>query len=178
MINDTIKLRTSIHPSLLRFTLLKGSLKAIFGALILVCGGMINSDDLQRWGWLILIIGVGLITFGLLPYRKLKRLESKPNELVVDIKHLHYIVKGKNLCTVPLSCIQQLDHFHHSCNYGIKMTLKKAMPEKIRFYNTQLNMCLWQKKSLKSHHCDLFFPYFSARTYATIEDLLKPNLRP
>jgi hypothetical protein len=162
MIRDSITIRTSIHPPVIRFLLMRGSILGLLGAIILLLGGsLLPAENLQHWGWFILLVGVGLITMGLLPYRKIKRVESKPNKLIMDTESLHYVVRDKTVCTIPLASIAEMQYRPSRHHYGIKILLKKPLPSRVRFYNSHFNVRGWRNRSLRRYGCDLFLPYFS-----------------
>ncbi len=82
MIEHVVKIRSSICSQLMKSTLLKGTLYAALGVIILVlAGAFLPSETLTTFGLPIFIMGIGLITFGLLPYRRLTSIEKCPNEL-------------------------------------------------------------------------------------------------
>ena len=66
---------------------------------------------LQKWGWLLFLFSLGLITIGLLPYRKLTRLQSKPNELrIVEQGYLEFWARGQCQLLFPLKDIERLQY--------------------------------------------------------------------
>jgi hypothetical protein len=169
---ETLKLRNSIKPALIHFTLIRGTVLGAIGiCLILYTGIFLPPIALQYWGSLILLVGGGLITWGLLPYRRLRRLEVKPYEIVaVENKALHYLSNGKSLFSIPTQSIHRITYFEKNKDYGIAIHLKYPLPEKIRVQDVRFNFDAFQKKSLKKYDCDLFLPYFSERSWRALKD--------
>lgn len=156
-----MKLRSSIKTSLMRHTLMKGTLLAIVGAGILVYAGIVMpKDTLSLWGLPLLLISGGLITWGMLPYRKLTRLEKKPDELVLTNSHLHYLPGGKPALTIPQQSIERIAYLDRGTIYGIAIELKHPSPEKVIVQNN-FNAEQFEKRSRERYDCDLFFPFFS-----------------
>lgn len=158
--NNNLKLRSSIRSSLLRFTLWKGTLMAALGASVLLYAGLyMPVDTLNKWGLPMLLVGGGLITLGLLPYRKLKRLEIKPDELMLSETHLQFTSQGKLMITIPLQSIDKTAYLEEGRQYGIGVWLKKPLP---RLPSSQQKM--------QRFGCSLFFPYFSERAYTLLRE--------
>lgn len=152
MIEKAIKIRSSIKTSLKRYTLLRGSLLAVAGASILLfAGSWLPVDVLKIWGLPLLICGGGLITLGLLPYRKLSRLETKPNEIIVSDSCVHFVQNGKPMSAIPQKDIQRLSYLEQGRHYGICLLLKK--PSGV----------------------SLFFPYFSESAFEELKDLIEKD---
>lgn len=172
MRQDAVKLFATIKPTLLRNSLLKGTSIAALGVIILViAGSFIPPSYLTYLGPFIILLGGGLITLGLLPYRRLNKLENTPNEILyVYGKYLQYISKGKEVYTIPFEMIEKLDYQESGSDYGIAIYLKNESSKKIVVHNPRFNMAAFQKKSRKKHHCDLFIPYFSLRSFNRINE--------
>lgn len=169
---EAIKLFTTIKPALLRNALLKGTAIAGIGVIILAIAGTYAPPNLLTYlGPFVLILGGGLIAWGLLPYRKLYSLENSPNELIyTNGKQIQFIAKGKEVYTIPLEMIEKLDYIEKKNNYGIAIYLNKDTKKKIVVHNPRFDMASFQKKSQKKYNCDLFIPYFSERSFNRIQD--------
>lgn len=153
MEQETIKLRTSIKTPLMRRVVLRGSFLALLGAAILLYAGVVMPvDSLSIWGLPLLLVSGSLITLGLLPYRKLTRLEKKPDELIISENQIQYIVRGKSSLTIPQQNIARTAYVEHGNMYGICVWLKHPTPNKNSRY-------------------DLFFPYFSEKAALTLQEL-------
>lgn len=82
MIEHVIKIRSSICSQLMKSTLLKGTLLAGLGIFVITLAAIFLSPEyLTTYGLPLFAIGCGMITFGLLPYRRLTLLEKCPNEI-------------------------------------------------------------------------------------------------
>jgi hypothetical protein len=121
-----ITLRTSVKPHLKRIAVLRGTATACLGGLILVATGVfLKPDLLQLLGLPLWILGLLLIAMGLLPYRKLSRLEMHPDTIVIRPEDtLQYNVKGKKPVTIPLATIAKMEYIDISNGYGILLYLK------------------------------------------------------
>ena len=169
---EAIKLFTSITPALLRNALLKGTVIAGIGIILLTLAGTYIPPYLLTYlGPFILFIGGGLITWGLLPYRRLYSIENSPNELIfINGKQVQFIAKGREVYTIPFEMIENLDYLKKDNIYGIAVYLKKETSKKIIVHNPRFNMAAFQKNSKKKYHCDLFIPYFSERSFNRIQN--------
>lgn len=154
-------LRSSIRPELMRKTLWQGTFLAGIGALLIVtCGAFLPPPLMRTWGFFIFLAAIALITLGLLPYRRLKRLEENPYALFIDDQtNLRFCSKNKLLLTIPLDSIQSTTYLEKNDRYGIAIFLKNPPPKKIEV-QPNVNLSRFSDPS-----CDLFLPYFSERTY-------------
>lgn len=171
MEKDTIKIRSSIKPEIMKRTIIKGSAIAGIGASILLLTGIFMPlETLSTWGLPLLLFSGLLMTLGLLPYRKLCRLEKKPDELILSLKNLLFVQKGKPAMTIPLQSIEKTSYFEKGKVYGICVWLKHPAPEKITVHNNAFDAGWFEQDSRSRFQCDLFFPYFSERGYKEILD--------
>jgi hypothetical protein len=175
MTEPSITLRSSIKPELMRSTLFKGTAIASFGALLLILGGsLLSVNQLQIWGIPLLAASLYLIRCGLLPYRQLSQLELKPYQIVITPdERLLFKTKDEMLFSMGFQTIQSLKYIDGDRTYGIGITLKQPLPEKIRVATQQFDMRQFQERSRKEHDCDLFLPYFTKRSYAELEECLE-----
>lgn len=166
--SKTVTWRSSVKPKVLRSTLLKGSLLAGSGALMLLLAGtFFPLSQLKIWGLPILIASLIFITLGLLPYRRLTQLETSPDELQLDEKALTLFRKKKPLLQLPLSLIAHVHYLENSSTYGLCIHLKSASQEKIKLFEKAL-----EKGTFVREGCDVFFPYFSERSSQELNEHL------
>ncbi len=176
MEHETLTMRSTISTGLKQHVLLKGTLFASCGGLLFLCGGLfLPVSVLAVWGPLFFIAGGFLIAYGLLPYRQLTRKEMVPDKLVVvENKHIDYIVKEKLMLKVPLSIISRAGFIEHPHEYGIGIWLKNPSKEKIIVcqpaYKVKNYLPLQGREG-----CDLFFPYFSNRSFKELEAVLNDS---
>lgn len=180
MKSETITIRSSVLPDLMRKTLRRGTLLAGIGVLALLFGGVfIPVEKMRIWGPFLFLFSLGMITWGLLPYKRLKRLEDKPSMLVVEGDGwLHYSVGGKPLFSIPIASIDRTVFIDRPSIYGIGVFLKNANLENpgLRSVYSELDadtpilgyLLKYTEWSRKLHGCDLFFPYFSQRSFNTL----------
>jgi hypothetical protein len=158
---NPLTLRSSIRSELMRFTLWKGSCLAGIGALLLLFGGtFVPLQQLKVWGFPIFISACALITWGLLPYRRLRTLETSPYVLTLpEEKWLCLSAKGKIMFKLPLESISHFKYLEFSHFYGIGIYLKNRSND--------------QEIVEKSKKWNLFLPYFSQRSYQTLKEHLE-----
>ncbi len=167
---DSITVFSTVKLPVLRKFLLLGTLSAGTGVIILTLAGMyIPPDYMVYWGTPILLVAGTLIAKGLIPYRKLSRMETKPDELLlVQDEYIQYMQNGNQIYTIPLKMIEKLDYIEKGDNYGIGVYLKKAGDEKIIVHDRKFPMEQYQNQSRTKYGCDLFIPYFSRRAFMKI----------
>jgi hypothetical protein len=184
---ESIVLRSSVLPGLMKQTLLKGTLKGGIGVALLVFGAIfLPSQEMKNWGIVFFIIAFTLLTWGLLPYKRLKRLEENPNSLILeDDFWIHFAVKGSKVFSVPVNSIERIDYFP----YGLSLESDKQKASEECAKNGKYGIALWLKTngfsdiqkaphfnlerfhriSRQNYGCDLFFAYFSPRSYQTLK---------
>jgi hypothetical protein len=172
MTRNILVLRSSISSALLKETLLRGFIVAFFGVLILLfAGSYLPVEFLHKWGWSLFLIGIGLVTLGMLPYRHLSRLQIKPNELILsDSDHIVFFQKGKKLLTIPLQSIAQMKCVIHPRLYGIALWLKSTPLEPIVVHQSAKEVENMRRLGQRIGNADLFFPYFNQRAYDELMD--------
>jgi hypothetical protein len=128
MNEDFLKLRTSIKPELMRKALFRGSLLGGTGVFLLVISGIFMPVPiLSQWGIPIFLLAMLLIAFGMIPYRKLTRLEKSPNEIIISSDDLlTYCRKGKIIFQISLSSISSCSYIDDESVYGIKLILQEG----------------------------------------------------
>lgn len=176
MVKESFIIRTTISSQLMKRTLFMGFFIAFIGILGLLLGGVFLSlSTLQIWGWTLFLLSLGFITWGLLPYRRLSRLQLKPNEFsLVDLDHVAFYAKGNKIMTIPLRSIGRLSYISHSTLYGVAFWLKpKPASPLIVHQNPQEVQALQQKG--RRLGADLFFPYFNQRAYDELVEWYQEN---
>ena len=169
-----IKLRSSIKPILLRHTLFTGSLLSGFGvSSLLISALFLPTHTLEKYGFAIVLLAFLLIGFGLIPYRKLARLEIKPNEIIINEETLYIIFNKQPTLLIPIAVIENISYLDSKLHYGFKFSLKKPALEKMTLLNHRFKIVKWHYHSQKNYQCDLFLPYFSHRSYNEIKDLVQ-----
>lgn len=170
---DVIKVRSSIKASLMRSVIYRGSIIASLGIGSMVYAAVfLPPEVLKKVGLPIFLLGIGLIALGLIPYRRLAQLEKKHNEIIIsNDETLLFASKGKSLFTIPLKSIESMEYHEKGFHYGIGISLKKPVTEKIIVHDTWFNVHRYQKYSRKLFGFDLFLPYFSERTFQQIKEL-------
>jgi hypothetical protein len=170
-----LTLKSSIKPSLKKSVLIRGTILGALGLSIWLFGGIFLSiSTLTLWGWPILICGGLLITWGLLPYRKLIRLENCPNEIVItELEELLFSQQGRPLLMVYLENIEELAFLDDDNRYGIGLWVKKPVLENIITLTPSLDLIFYQEDCQKKYFCDVFLPNFSKRSFTELEEIIK-----
>lgn len=149
-----LKLRSSIKPELLRYTLRKGTFSAGIGLFLLLFAGIfIPVNRLETFGFIIVFLSTLLITFGLYPYQKLKKIELNPYEIIFLKDTILFSTKKKTEIIIPFTEIDRVIYIQTPYRYGIGLILKKPMYSKL-------------------HDYDLFLPYFSSYSFKQFEEAL------
>ena len=172
--NEKVTLRSSILQPFMRHILWKGTLLGGIGVASLLIGGIfIPLQEMKIWGPLLFIFSLALITIGLLPYKRLKRLEEHPYVLTIDgMQWLHFSAKGKPLFSIPICSIDHIDYIDKGNMYGIGVFLKTPLSKKLVVQDRSFNLAEFRKRSLAVHQCELFLSYFSRRSFATLQEHL------
>jgi hypothetical protein len=170
MTTDTIKLFSTIKPTLLRATLFRGTIFASLGVLLLIIVTTYFSVEvMMSWGVLFLFVGGGLMVYGLIPYRRLNKMEDDPSELIlIDDEYLQLMTFGKQQYTIPLKMIQKTEYIDKGNDYGIAIWFVQDTDHKVIVHNQRMNMAHHLKICKKQYGCDLFIPYFGRRAYTRL----------
>ncbi len=171
---DILTLRSSIKSSLYKKILFRGSFLSLLGFLPLIYGSLwMDAQALSVWGIPLFFSGIALIMFGMLPYKRVAELQKHPNQIhLIDEHSLCYDHLGKKTMTVPFSAINNIGYYESSGIYGIKLHLKNSPEEKVMVHDPRFSMERFEKASRKNYGCDLFFPYFSKRSFNAILPLV------
>lgn len=166
-----MKIRTSLSQQLIKHQLFKGFSIALIGALGLLLGGIFLPVPLMKtWGMMLFFISLGLITIGLLPYRRFSRLQNKPNELIVTEKNnLEFWSKGVCRLIIPLDRITRMDYIDETVNYGIAVWVQGGA-------NISSNLASCQVITNDKSGADFFFLFFSKRAFGDLSEMLQEEL--
>lgn len=138
---------TGIKPELLRRALMRGTFLGGLGALIyLLAGVFLPLPFLKMYGWVIFSLGLFLIAWGFYPYRRLKRLEGRPNKITVTEDALEYYEHQALKLRLPLTAIQEITYRDEEGCYGLELSLRDSS--------------------------SLFFPYFRESAYNRLVNFL------
>lgn len=171
MDNDYLVVSTTISPSLKKKVLFRGTLLAACGAFLLIFSGIfIPLSVLKFFGGFILFISGLLIVLGLLPYRKINRLQMQNNKLIVEKESILYVVNNKRMIGIPKADIEKMDFLEKGTDYGIGLWLKNPLPVKLTLYAKEFNIESFQRKSQKKWACDFFFPYFNQKSFTVLKE--------
>lgn len=128
----------SVH---LKRRLFWGTPAALLGAVLLLYESIVRID----WGFPLFLLAFCLMAIGLLPYRRLKKLDAFPSQIVITEERLIYFQQGKVRVEIPLNAIRKLKEYESYFSYGITVSTQEK-----KFY----------------------FPFFSARTCKELKESL------
>ncbi len=167
---NSLILRSSIKPALKRTLLLRGTLLAFIGMSLLLSTGISSIE--QKWGLLALITALVLVTTGLLPYRRLTRLEMNPHEILITENGICFSRRRKPCFTVPQASIDRMEYRDSLSQYGFAFWLKNAAPEKVTIHDRSFDWEKFTQQCLSQYGCAVFIPYFSKRSFDEMQEFL------
>lgn len=169
--SHTLTLRSSLKPALKQSALYRGTLLAFPGICLLLFGGIfLKETSLALWGFPLMGAGLALITAGLLPYRRLTRLETVPHELLlISDMGVRYSQNRKPCFTIPWSSIAKTAYLDHPDHYGIAIWLERPISRHCTILNSA-SLDATFKIVQSRDRCDVFLPYFSKRSYQDMLD--------
>jgi hypothetical protein len=114
------------------------------------------------------ILGLSLITAGLLPYRKSVKIQSHPHQIAIDQEQLFFAERGTLTLSIPLTIIERIDFKEFGDQFGLAILLKNRHNEKIIVHKNGFNAADFSNSCLKKFHYHFFFPYFPKKTVSKI----------
>ncbi len=174
---STRTFRSAVKPELIRSTLSRRGWVAVLGAsLIVLTGTVLPFDWIKLWGLPLFLIGLVLVAFGILPYRKLSRLQLHPHRLEYDGEFFHFLKQGKPLFKIPEISVDHITFLEKELLYGVAVYLKKPAPEKVVVLDKRFDIEAFVEDSKRRFDgCDLFLPYFSKKTVQDLKALLESD---
>jgi hypothetical protein len=162
---EKLILYSTVYPPIMRQALYRGFLLGIVGILSIVLSAIfLNPSVLTQWGFFIFMAGFALMAIGLVPYRHLTRLATKPDILIVKGEsHLELHSKGKKVFEISLTCLKQLNYVQLGQSYGIGLwphTDEAELPQ----------IMLANKQIYAAFGCTYLLPYFSKRSFEEIQE--------
>ncbi len=147
---------------------MRGTLLGAFGACFLVAAGtFLPASLLSFLGLPTLIISALLIGLGLIPYRKLSRLETCPHEIMIDGNTFLFFAKGKPLLNIPTALIEKIEYVEKDDLYGLGIQLKSGI-QKVKVLQRSFDIDAFVSDARSRFSCDLFLPYFTERTLSEL----------
>lgn len=165
-----MKIMTSIPPKVLKEQLFRGSLLSFIG-LCSIFGAYfsLNEKELACYGWILFLAGMSAIAYGMIPFRKLTRLQIFPYYLQITTTHLIYFKGEKPLLEIPKIDLLKITYRQEGDKNGIGVSLRKR--DKIHIYDYKESKTVFRKAS----NVDLFFPYFSRTSFDQLLNYLPEN---
>jgi hypothetical protein len=166
-----------VKPSIKKRALMRGTFSGALGIFLWTFAAIfLEPSSLYIWGWPIFIFGGLLILVGLLPYRRWSRLETSPHELTInEFEELTYYMQKQPVLRVKLMYVEEIAYLDDEERYGIGLWIKKPLLEHVDLINPSLNLTLFQEENQKNFFCDLYFPFFSKRSFLELEEAVKSS---
>ncbi|MFT4553782.1 MAG: hypothetical protein ACI9S8_002424 [Chlamydiales bacterium] len=170
--NEQLKLRSSINNQLLTSLLIKANLIALPGIILIIAAGIwLPPTQLSSWGWALVLLGFAFVALGMIPYKRLFKLQMQPHEIIVNEDSLHFAAKGKSSFTIPLEAIKKIEYLAKGKVYGIRVFLRENIKKKVCVHDTELHIEAFQEDSKTRFDCDLFLPYFHENSFKKLQSI-------
>ncbi|MCP5505361.1 MAG: hypothetical protein H7A38_00575 [Chlamydiales bacterium] len=122
-----------------QFSMVKGEVKrrllkraivlSSMGALLLLGMGLFTKVEiLSTWGLPSFALGIFLVTFGMIPYRNLTKLETHPHQIIFDKEAFTFISNKGNSATVSYREITKIRCHEGKVRYGLWIERKGGVP--------------------------------------------------
>ncbi len=157
---------TSISKEAVQKALRKGMFFASIGAFILVFAGVqLSVQQLGKWGGMLFLIGMGLITWGLLPYRKLSSMQLNPNRMMLNQSlEAVYFIKNQKALSFSIASIASSEWIVDQGIPGILVKFKETLTPPLTIYSG-IKEAKKMRKRAKQRKGDIFFPHFSQASF-------------
>ena len=168
---DTITLRTSIPKQTQLASVNRGAILALFGIIWIIAFATFSPlAFLNNWGLPLILIGLGAITMGYLPYRKLTLLATHPDKLIIDKEGVTFEQRGKPQLWIPLSAISSV--WHQESPPAMACTISNDQEHPIKVLNPHFSLKRNRQKAKESGNADLLFYYFSETACQELEAII------
>lgn len=165
--HEVMKIRTTLSNPFIKKKLFQGFFIALTGIIGIVSAGILLSEPMMaHWGLYIYLLGFGLITLGLLPYRKLSRLQNKPNELRIDENRLEFWAKDQCRLLIPVNAIKHLAYEENEGENSIELCLHPS----VNIDKKNLTGC---QAAFDGRENTIKFLYFSKRSFQEFQAWFK-----
>ncbi len=124
---DHLKLFSVVQPKIKNRLLLRGIGWGGVGISILfVFGVWAPPAFLNIWGLPLFTLGIFLIGWGLIPYKKFIRLETHPHKILLKDKRLIFVSNKGGEWIIPCSEVRRITYFESKVKYGLRLETKKS----------------------------------------------------
>lgn len=124
---DHLKLFSVAQSKVKKRLLLRGMFLSGVGIFILfVFGVWAPLAFLNVWGLLIFSLGIFLIGWGLIPYKRFIRLETHPHKILLEDNRLIFVSNKGGEWIIPYSEIREITYFESKIKYGLRLETKKS----------------------------------------------------
>jgi hypothetical protein len=167
----TSRFQSTVGPKLLNRMLLRGALLCVFGlGVLVVMGWQMPAERLKLWGIPLVLVALGFVLIGLVPYRQLLQLKKNPDEISLSSKQLLYSRRGQLMFTIPFAAITRTDFIEPRGVYGMALWFHPGAEGQIAAHNARLNLDQIGKLCRRRFGCDLFLPFFSREDCGAIRN--------
>jgi len=167
-------IKTTVKQSLVQNALFAGSAIAALGILLLLITGIqLPLEVLDKYGLFIYISSFFIISIGLIPYQRIKKLSINPERLQSTPYGLEIFSKNKKILSIPHRAIDALHYAQSGKKYGLAIFLKEQPEQKIKVFHHTFDIQKFQKQSYNEWGSSLFFPYYSEKSCLKLLDNLK-----
>ncbi len=171
---DTLTIRTKITAQLLKQKLFQGSIFSAIGALlILICGTYLPSSIMSPFGFIIICLALFCIAVGMIPYRRLSKLQLSPHKLLITERDCTVENDKSALYSIPLISINTVQFIQKGSVYGIALTFHKPIREKICVHSPQFDIAKLQSEAHRRFDCDLFLAFYPKEACAELTSLIE-----
>lgn len=118
---------SSIKPSLKRHLIRRSLLFVLPGfVLLFYMGVFLKTSALEKWGLWGFALSFLLISGGMIPYRRIMRLETTPHKLSLEKEGLCFTHTKKGEVVFPLEQIEKFHFVERKGFYGIRIHFKNG----------------------------------------------------
>lgn len=172
-----IKLYSSIKPQILKRTLFKGTIMGLVGVSILFLSLFLPLSILKVCGLPLFLVSFMLIGGGMIPYKRLTKLEKQPHEIECNDLELLFSKGGRAFFRLMLDKIQGIEFIETEEIYGIGIKLKKSSEGCLTLLTTHAHFAT-HTTTMKNHvpELDLFLPHFTYRSFHHLQEYISLGL--
>ena len=140
---------SSIKPNLKRYLIRRSLLFVLPGfVLLFYMGVFLKTSALERWGLWGFALSFVLISAGMIPYRRIIRLETTPHSLSLEKDGLCFTHAKKGAIVFPIDQIKTFHFVQRKGFYGIRMQLEDGKHFLLPYFSKKTFEALSQIKDV------------------------------
>lgn len=169
-----MKIQSTIDATTLKKSLFQGTSISALGALLFIVPTLFLSIPyLSRWGLYLFTISFFLIAIGMLPYKRLLKLQITPHVIEFLPEGIALWWKQKKICFISFSHLASIVYQADKKIPGIQLHITGID----HYYCHKKIVDRWQQKMQKKYRCDFFIPYISQKSYFKAQKFLEAYLK-